>query len=286
MTVPLTVAMCSNRPALLHAAIDRLRALLGPEDHLLVIVDTAVRADTTRRLVQAATDQQITALFNGRTIGLSYSRNLALKEAATQHILFVDDDIVPTLATVDRIRAALGNGVHVAGTRITADFQGHPTPWYLTDGQLHYLGSHHPGLPASIWGGCFALDRDHARLLSVGFNERLGRIGACLSSAEDTTLVRQLLGLGASGTVLDDAEVRHLIPVTRLRLGYLLRRAYWQGRSEVRRNTTRRGLRKEWSRNRSGGSGPRATALALLYTAAVLVGETGQLLRQATGSPA
>lgn len=75
-------------------------------------------------------------------------------------------------------------------TRITADLQGRRTPWWLTAGQLHYLGSHHPDLPASIWGGCFALDRDHARLLGLDFDSRLGRVGNNLASAEDTTLVQ------------------------------------------------------------------------------------------------
>ncbi|MCG6497023.1 glycosyltransferase family 2 protein [Kitasatospora sp. A2-31] len=276
MTVPLTVAVCSNRPDLLLAALDRLPGVLGTDDHLVVVVDTAADAATQRRLTVPA--DRRTVLFNGATIGLSYSRNLALKEAPTRHVVFVDDDIVPTTDAVEDLRAALADGAHVAGTRITADLQGRRTPWWLTTGQLHYLGSHHPDLPASIWGGCFALDRDHARLLGLDFDSRLGRVGTNLASAEDTTLVRRLATLGATTAVLHDTQVRHLIPVHRLRPGYLLRRAYWQGRSEVRRGTARAGLHKEWRRNRSGGPGGRPAVLAVLYTAAVLTGIGRELL--------
>ncbi|QKW20586.1 glycosyltransferase family 2 protein [Kitasatospora sp. NA04385] len=284
MTVPLTVAVCSNRPNLLLAALDRLTGLLGLDDHLLVVVDAAADAATQRRLAETA-DRRCTIFFNGATIGLSYSRNLALKEAPTQHVVFVDDDIVPTTDAIEHLRTALGDGAHVAGTRITADLQGRRTPRWLTAGQLHYLGSHHPDLPASIWGGCFALDRDHARLLGLDFDSRLGRVGTNLASAEDTTLVRQLTALGATTTVLHDTQVRHLIPAHRLRPDYLLRRAYWQGRSEVRRRAARAGLHKEWRRNRSGGPGARPTALALLYTAAVLAGIGRELLDPAQRQP-
>ncbi|MGW2397146.1 glycosyltransferase family 2 protein [Kitasatospora sp. NPDC001664] len=271
---PLTLAMCSNRASLLPAAAERLRRLLGPDDQLLLVVDTAADQRIHRLLGPAARDERARVLFNGRNIGLSYSRNLAMKEAVTRHLLFLDDDIVATRAAIEHVRAALAVGAHVVGTRITADLQGRRAPGFLTDGQLHYLGSHHPDLPASIWGGCFALDLDHARLLGVGFDEHLGRTGHTLSSAEDTTLVRQLVARGATDTVLDYVEVRHLIPADRLRLRYLLRRAYWQGRSEVRRRTAAQGLAKEWKRNRSVGR----PALALLYTGAVLVGELHEVL--------
>lgn len=270
MTTALTVAVCSNRPLLLLAALDRLTNVLGPDDHLLVVVDTVVDLSTHRRFTEAADGR--TVVFNRATMGLSYSRNLALKEATTRHVIFVDDDIVPTTDVLEDLRVALASGAQVVGTRITADLQGCRRPWWLTAGQLHYLGSHHPGLPASIWGGCFALDRDHARLLDVDFDSRLGRVGTNLASAEDTTLVHRLAQRGATTVVLHNTQVRHLIPAHRLRPGYLLRRAYWQGRSEVRRRTARSGLRKEWTRNRSGGPGLRPAVLAVLYTGAALVG--------------
>jgi hypothetical protein len=59
-----------------------------------------------------------------------------------------------------------------------------------------------------------------------------------------------------------------VIDPSRLTLAYLLRRAFWQGRSEVRRHDTRHGISKEWERNRSGGR----LALAVLYMASVLSG--------------
>jgi glycosyltransferase involved in cell wall biosynthesis len=270
--LPLTIAVCSNRPDSLPGAVARTAAVMGPRDRLLIIADMPTR-HLPALPTSAPSPSRVRVICNEGNQGLAHSRNKAMKEATTRHLVFLDDDIVPTIETLAQIRAALTAGAHVAGTRITAHLQGRRRPWFLTSGQLHYLGCHAPALPASIWGGSFAIDSEHARLLGVGFNERLGRIGSSLTSAEDTTFVREMVALGATATILHDAEVQHLIPAYRLTLSYLLRRAFWQGRSEARRHDARRGVGKEWNRNRSGdGARPVRTALSLLYTASVLLG--------------
>lgn len=48
--------------------------------------------------------------------------------------------------------------------------------------------------------------------------------------------------------------VMHDIDPSRLTLRYLVRRAYWQGRSEVRRGQMLAGLCKEWTRYVAAGS--------------------------------
>jgi hypothetical protein len=63
--------------------------------------------------------------------------------------------------------------------------------------------------------------------------------------------------------------VVHDVDRRRFTLGYLTRRAYWQGRSEVRRGQPVAGLRKEWRRYRRPGL---ATLLAPGYLLAFAVG--------------
>ncbi|MFD0314661.1 glycosyltransferase family 2 protein [Streptomyces flavalbus] len=271
--LPLTIVICSNRPDSLPGAVARTAAAIGPRDRLLIIADMPTQQLPPVPESSSLPPSCVRVICNDENQGLAYSRNKAMKEAATRHVVFLDDDIVPTAEALTQMRVALATGAHVTGTRITAHLQGRRRPWFLTSGQLHYLGSHAPTWPATIWGGSFAIDSEHARLLGVAFDERLGRIGTSLTSAEDTTFVREMTARGATATVLHDAEVRHLIPAHRLTLAYLLRRAFWQGRSETRRNDARRGIRKEWDRNRSGdGARPLRDVLAVLYTASVLIG--------------
>lgn len=284
--LPLTIAICSNRPDSLPGAIARTATAIGPRDRLLIIADMPAQHLPALPTTSSLPLSRIRVICNEENQGLAYSRNKAMKEATTRHLVFLDDDIVPTAEALTQIRAVLAAGAHVTGTRITAHLQGRRRPWFLTSGQLHYLGSHAPARPASIWGGSFAIDSEHARLLGVGFDERLGRVGSALTSAEDTTFVREMTARGATATVLHDAEVQHLIPPHRLTLTYLLRRAFWQGRSEARRNDARRGIGKEWDRNRSGdGVPPMRTALAVLYTASVLLGVCWEVItRRRTGA--
>jgi hypothetical protein len=280
MTTPLTFAICSNRPDQLRPAVERLLRLLRPEDQLIVVADLPTPGGIGHLVGSARHDPRVRVLGNGTNLGLSHSRNRAMKEAVHRHLVFLDDDITTSPATVTALRATLADGAHVAGTRITADLQGRHRPWFLAPGQLHYLGCHRPGHPASIWGGCFALDIEHARLLGVTFQEHLGRTASTLSSAEDTTLVRDLVEHGATSVTMHSVEVTHQIPAARLCLTYLLRRAYWQGRSEVRRGTALPGLRKEWRRNRTGSGTVLRLVLALLYTSAVALGAGRELVRR------
>jgi glycosyltransferase involved in cell wall biosynthesis len=271
--LPLTIVICSNRPDCLPGAVARTAVAIGPRDRLLIIADMPDQHLPALPTSSSLPLSRIRVTCNDGNHGLAYSRNKAMKEAMTRHLVFLDDDIIPTAEALTQIRATLAAGAHVAGTRITAHFQGRRRPWFLTSGQLHYLGSHDPARPASIWGGSFAIDSELARLLGVGFDERLGRVGSSLTSAEDTTFVREMTARGATATILHDTEVQHLIPAERLTLTYLLRRAYWQGRSEARRNDVRRGMGKEWGRNRSAdGLPPVRTILAVLYTSSVLLG--------------
>ncbi|MEV0005609.1 glycosyltransferase [Micromonospora sp. NPDC050980] len=266
--VPITLAICSNRPSLLPNVIQSSIGLLGPDDRILVVMDGIPVAPDFGILPPA-----MTVIANNTNRGLAHSRNRVLKECVTRLVIFLDDDIVATREAVECARAALSRGADVIGARITADFQSCRPPWFLSAGQLHYLGSHSPITPVSIWGGFLGMDIERIRLLGVDFDERLGRTAGTLGSAEDTTFVRTLVSRGGQQEVLPGVEVRHLIPASRLRLAYLLRRAFWQGRSEHRRHAVRGGLRKEWSRNwQAGCSTPRRATLTALFGAVVVAG--------------
>ena len=267
-TAPITLAICSNRPALLARAVPALVTIARPDDEVIVALDERLSA-----IDPADFPPRVRVLANDANRGLSFTRNRVLKECNTRFVLFLDDDIVATSEAVESARAALSHGLDVVGARITAGLPDHYRPWYFTAGQLHYVGCHNPALPASIWGGFLGVDVDHARLLGVDFDERLGRTAGTLGSAEDTTFVRALKAKGGRHAVLRDVEVRHIIHADRLALTYLLRRAFWQGRSEFRRRDICDGLRKEWHRNwLSDCLIPQRITLAALFGSTVTAG--------------
>ncbi|HUZ26347.1 MAG TPA: glycosyltransferase [Streptosporangiaceae bacterium] len=274
-----TIAICSNRPERLSMAVPRLAAAARRDDHLLIVFD-GLLGDADAILTEHASPGRARLVSNETNRGLAYSRNRVMKECQTRHVIFVDDDVVIGSEVIEAIRASLARGAAVVGARVIADLGGRARPWHVTSGQLHYLGAHPPRGAVSIWGACMAVDIETARLLGVEFDEALGRVGATLCSAEDTTFVRAMVARGARQETLADASVRHLVDPGRLRLAYLVRRSYWQGRSEARRGDALHGLRKEWARNAAADApSVQRIALAALYTASVIAGIAVELLR-------
>lgn len=271
--LPLTIAVCSINPDRFVPAVGRMLDASHEVDQVILIADVDTHEMPTDATWPAEWEHRLRVICNGMNLGLSASRNRALKEASTQHVVFLDDDIAPNRAAIDGIRHALATGAHLAGTRITADLQGRRLPWHLTAAQMHYLGCHREDRPVTIWGGSLAVDVEFARRVGVGFDEALGHRRGVPAYAEDTVFTRQLAVNGATVAALAHVHVGHLIDPPRLTLAYLTARARAQGRSEVQRGSVRAGLAKEWRRNTDAPNPtPRTYLLAMLYLVNVLAG--------------
>jgi glycosyltransferase involved in cell wall biosynthesis len=247
MSVPdITLAICSNRAERVvtccHANLTALRAT----DDFLLVIDTRETPHTCALMSEWGCRGRI--IVNGANRGLSYSRNVALGQCRTKHIVFIDDDVVIDRVAVEAIRRAFADGCEVVGVRVLGPRAFVQTPFYITEGQYHYLGIHVPGLTARTWGACMGVDATFARVNQLRFRDELGRWGAGLASGDDTTFVADMKRFGAREAFLDSISVHHEFDQKRLSLRYMLRRTFWQGRSEVRRGTLWHGALKEWKR--------------------------------------
>lgn len=273
MSVPLSFAMCSNRPHNFTNA-GRLVDVVGVEDEVVLVVDMQPGPAEAAELAHLAS-HGVHILNNGANRGLSHSRNQALAKCKHRHLVYVDDDIVLTAETVEAIRKATDEGANIVGVWLEPRFRG-PRPWWLTGGQYHYLGVHHTYEQAKTWGACMAVDVDLARRAGITFRDELGRRGNALQSGDDTTFLNDLRAVGATECFLRNAVASHRVEPGRTRPTYLLRRAWWQGRSEVRRSTAAASLGKEWRRGVSPGPAAAGKglryALSLIYTGAVASG--------------
>src|SRR5205814_574925 len=101
------------------------------------------------------------------------------------------------------MRRSFADRADVVGVRIDASPGSFDRPWYLTEGQLHYLGIHRPGGPFSSWGACLGINADLARAHGLRFREDLGRRGTDLASGDDTTFIREMKDHGAREVFLD-----------------------------------------------------------------------------------
>ncbi|GAA0731061.1 glycosyltransferase family 2 protein [Dactylosporangium roseum] len=209
----------------------------------------------------------------GANNGLSASRNTILRERPHHHILFIDDDVRLDATAVDEVRAAFRAGAHVTGTRLVRPSTLRKLPFFVTSGQFHLIGWHRPQGEIKIWGACMGVDSAFAAAHGLDFDLALSRTGGGLLSGEDTSFIGLMKQYGARERLLGHVAVVHDVDPHRLRLRYLLRRAYWQGRSEVRRKSTVPGFRKELDRHRNAPEARwRSLLLTVVYGGATLLG--------------
>jgi glycosyltransferase involved in cell wall biosynthesis len=269
----LTLAVCSNRIENIKKHWRSYLTSLCITDTLLIVLDLEACpavASLAAELVQAGAK----VIINGRNLGLSLSRNVVLGHCQTNYLVFVDDDVVIPRQTVASIRLELVAGAEVVGVRISGPEDGLYLPWYISEGQFHYLAIHNPwARNKTTWGACMALNLPFTKATDVKFRIELGRRGRKLQCGDDTTFLRELRERGAKESFLTESHVFHNFNPQRLSLIYMLRRAYWQGRTEFRRGNSVNGLRKEWARFfDTDARVMRKAVLALIYICPVLAG--------------
>jgi glycosyltransferase involved in cell wall biosynthesis len=273
----MTVAICSNRVENLQAHLDANVKLMDPADRLLIVLDTK-SDDQNSALVKRLQAEGITVISNNGNLGLSYSRNTAIHHCTTRYIVFVDDDVTFSAEVLEELRNRFSAGANVAGVRISlpADVR---LPWYISRGQLHYLGAHDDAADMTIWGACMGMDLAFVRRYGLRFRPELGRRGKQLQSGDDTTFVAEMKKKGAQVACINSLHVLHHLSEHRRSLSYLIRRVYWQGRSEVRRSNLVSGARKEWSRYHKPRTGSvKLCTLAVIYLLVFLAGAFYELV--------
>jgi len=267
-----TLVVCSNRTSNVRKHWKTNLESLENFDRFLIIMDTKETTEV-RELRNDLDAWGIRVVVNDENLGLSYSRNLALKTCRTNYLIFIDDDVTISKETVRSIKQEFRAGSDIVGVRICRASE-QLMPWYISEGQLHYLAIHNPKAKVfNTWGACMGLRLPFVRSFGLEFREELGRRGKGLQSGDDTTFLKEMKVRGAREGFLKHASVIHHIDEQRLSLSYMVRRAYWQGRSELRRGNVRKGLIKEWLRFFNTDSpGFRTITLALFYTITIWIG--------------
>ena len=269
----ITIATCSNKSEMLVKYIEQNITIAKQVDAKFVVIFDESPSEADQAFLDHLHSIGARIYTNGSNRGLSYSRNIALQECDTKYLLFLDDDVTYSFDALYSIRQAL-ESFDIVGTRILGPPEEKKLPIYMTEGQLHYLAIHNPlEVINRPWGACFAFNNRLARRNNITFRIELGRKGDGLQSGDDTTFISDLQNQGALVCVLNDIAVIHHIDQNRWSLAYLLRRVFWQGRSERRRANVRPALVKEWRRY-SNTQAPffQKWSLAVLYFAVLISG--------------
>ncbi|MDX6286224.1 MAG: succinoglycan biosynthesis protein ExoM [Frankiales bacterium] len=171
--------------------------------------------------------------------GSAYARNRGIAAARAPVIAFLDDDVEPQPGWLSAITAPIrSRAAEATGGRVVLDPTVPRPNWFDEMGIGGYLTSFHLDDDArELIGREFvvtanaAFDTDLLRR-SGGFVPALGPRGTVQLVGDDVHVVRAVQRLGARVRYVPDAVVVHELPATRLRPVWMLKRAWWQGRSD------------------------------------------------------
>lgn len=219
----------------IQACLASLREQTRRPAKVVVVVDGCPPLAQALRAVRQ--DEVIVELPENR--GLSVARNAGIEQVQTPWVAFLDDDAVaePTwLERLDQARRATG-AVGVGGW-VEPMYDG-PAPTWFPPHLLWTVGCSHQGLPTTrsvvrnVFGGC-ALMSTHALRSLGGYDPAFGRRGDSAEGGEEADLCLRINQIDPTAKFLLEptARIRHHVPPSRARIGYVLRRCYIEGRSK------------------------------------------------------
>lgn len=252
-----SVAICTyNRADRLVLALDALcRQSLPTQCFEILVIDNA-STDSTK---QACIPYQ-ESLSNLRYIyepvqGLSKARNTAIEQAQGEYISFLDDDAIPcdlwieellkTFQTLKPMPVGVGGPIYPLWESGKPEWMQEEMSFLFSildfGNQPHWLK-----FPKFPFGANMSYRRD-ALCQVEGFNENLGRKGGSLLSCEEYLLNKTLTKQGGRFYYNPQASVEHFIPKERTTCEWVIRRSYWQGRSEaVVDQILGKSLKRQW----------------------------------------
>jgi glucosyl-dolichyl phosphate glucuronosyltransferase len=207
----------------------------------IIVVDNASSDDTESVALMAQKEEARLRYVYEPVLGLSNARNRGVIEAGGDIVAFMDDDAQAepgwALAIVEAFEHEPRRPLCVGG-KVRPIWE-KPRPKWLPDAALSSLTildygdeSRELEFPREWLAGCnLAFSRDF--LLQTSFNTSLGRRGLNLNSNEELAVLSELARSGGLIRYEAKAVVRHLVPASRLRMTWLLRRAFAQGVSDV-----------------------------------------------------
>lgn len=240
----ITIAICTfNRAAYLKDTLDDLALQSAPYDQFEILVVNNNSKDGTETVCDIFRSTNPNVQF--RTVketnqGLSYARNRAAKEAESQVLIYIDDDvklpenyIETALDYIERRLSTL-----CAGGRIHVSFDEEENPDWIPKELmpmfgLHDLGSENRIYPLSNFprGGNMMIRKTVFDAFGY-FDTTLGRTGKELLGSEEKAFFERIRKNGVELHYWGELELTHRIGYKRLEKEYLEKQSEGIGKSE------------------------------------------------------
>ena len=224
----------------LHAAVNSIRRQFYP-GHVAIVICVDGNDELYQSLSQKYADKQVKVTTTGKAkpAGLARARNVAIHHCTEDVISFLDDDAAADQNWIANIAESFRKYecVTVAGKTLPT-WQANPPRWltptfYWLVGATGTAEKDYEHFIRSGYGSNMSCMRN--ALLQVGmFNPSFGMRGSSLLQAEEADLgLRINEAFDKETTYNPKAIIFHKVDLEKLRLSYMFRRAYYQGKSKA-----------------------------------------------------
>lgn len=191
------------------------------------------------RLYNLFKNYNIKLYLNNRNIGLLESRNRGVKIASGDIVAFIDDDAIAEKNWIEELVKMYEDGAIAVGGKIKPLWLSKKPKW-LPEEFYWMIGATYLGFPEEItevrntFGSNLSFRKDVFVELG-GFNPKMGGIkGSRMLQGGETELCERMGKKYGKGVIYNpNAVVYHKIFQNRIKIKFLVKRAFWQGYSKA-----------------------------------------------------
>jgi len=244
MKLHISAVICThNRANYLRKAIRSLvNQTLPKEEYEILVIDNA-STDNTREIIlgEFSHISNLRYIYENK-LGANHARNIGLANSAGKYVAYLDDDAIASDQWLEKILNVLHTckpTVGCVGGRVELIWES-VRPLWLSNELLGWLAMiNWTAQPAVLSGTQYLASVNIAfpkRLLEDmgGFDPRLGRRGSNLLSNDEILIQRQLQSRGYELYYDPSIVVSHHVSASRLNRKWFVRRAFWQGVSDIK----------------------------------------------------
>jgi len=218
------VVVTYNRPGEVKKAVDSLVSQSVKPFEIIIIDDGSLPP-----LSMKVGGSKMKIIRFDQEIGLSRARNYGTKVAKGEYIAFIDDDCIASKHWIEEIQKGIRAGGDILGGPIRPRFRAKPPNWWNEKDFGYFVGVGNSET-RNIWGANMVFRKEVFRKIGV-FNPNIGRQKGKLLCDEESNLIAK--GKKSCKILfMPKAEVFHLVTSERLTLSYIIRWAYYSGKSQ------------------------------------------------------
>ena len=205
---------------------------------IITVVDGNNKLYDNVKKYQIINKIKMKVILNTKNLGLSESRNVGIKYAKGDIIAFFDDDAVANenwiieLVRMYEEYGAIAAGGKLVPLRIGGKMDFLPEEYYWLIGATHRGFADGITEVRNTFGSNISFKREVLDVLG-GFRGEMGVKGSGALQGEETEMCERMKQRFGKGVMYNpDAVVHHKIFSGRMKIKFLLRRAFWQGYSK------------------------------------------------------